>query len=171
MTFVHVVFGEMVPKNLAFSAPDRAALLLAPPLVLVSRAMRPVIASLNWLANLVLRTFKVEPKDESTSTYTMDQVAGIIGAVTARRPLVDHSGTLAGAFEFTDKSVAEVEVGHDNVVTTSGYLHMKVVIELGPDELAVPVPHKRIRRLVADPRQTALEDVIEVLVGEVSDVA
>src|SRR4051794_17874783 len=33
VTFLHVVFGEMVPKNLAFSVPDRAALMLAPPLV------------------------------------------------------------------------------------------------------------------------------------------
>src|SRR3954462_9111816 len=33
VSFLHVVFGEMVPKNISFSMPDRAALLLAPPLV------------------------------------------------------------------------------------------------------------------------------------------
>jgi CBS domain containing-hemolysin-like protein len=71
VTFLHVVIGEMVPKNLSFSVPDRAALLLAPPLVLVSKVFRPVIFSLNWLANMVLRAFKVEPKDEATSTYSM----------------------------------------------------------------------------------------------------
>src|SRR3954465_13107752 len=31
VTFLHVVFGEMVPKNISFSVPDRAVLLLAPP--------------------------------------------------------------------------------------------------------------------------------------------
>jgi CBS domain containing-hemolysin-like protein len=31
VTFLHVVFGEMVPKNLSFSVPVRAALLLARP--------------------------------------------------------------------------------------------------------------------------------------------
>src|SRR6476620_850777 len=46
VTFLHVVFGEMVPKNLSFSVPTRAALLLAPPLVMVSRAFRPVIWTL-----------------------------------------------------------------------------------------------------------------------------
>ena len=30
VTFMHVVFGEMVPKNIAFSIPERAALVLGP---------------------------------------------------------------------------------------------------------------------------------------------
>src|SRR5690606_34004251 len=32
VSYLHVVFGEMVPKNAAFSMPDQAVLLLAPPL-------------------------------------------------------------------------------------------------------------------------------------------
>ena len=39
VSFLHVVFGEMVPKNISFSMPDRAALLLAPPLVGIGRAV------------------------------------------------------------------------------------------------------------------------------------
>ena len=37
VSFLHVVFGEMVPKNISFSLPDRAVLILAPPLVFVAR--------------------------------------------------------------------------------------------------------------------------------------
>jgi CBS domain containing-hemolysin-like protein len=231
VTFLHVVFGEMVPKNLAFSVPDRAALILAPPLVMVSRALGPVIAALNWMANLVLRLFRVEPKDEATSTFTLEQVAAIVAQSQREGVLEDQSGTLAGAFEFTDKTVSEVEVplgavftlpesatpadvqravlehGHSRFVLTDeagapvGYLHMKDVMDLGPGSFHDPVPHKRVRRLVGVPRAIALEDalahlrhhgahlaltvddegepvgvlfledVLEVLVGEVSDVA
>lgn len=110
VTFLHVVFGEMVPKNLSFSVPDRAALLLAPPLVLVGRFFAPVIVTLNWLANLVLRAFKVEPKDEATSTYTLDEVATIVEQSTHEGVLDDASGTLTKAFEFTTKTVADVQV-------------------------------------------------------------
>ncbi|HUG49882.1 MAG TPA: CNNM domain-containing protein, partial [Terrimesophilobacter sp.] len=46
VSFLHVVFGEMVPKNLSFSVPDRAALLLAPPLVFFATVLRPVIRAL-----------------------------------------------------------------------------------------------------------------------------
>src|SRR5690606_5406673 len=61
VSYLHVVFGEMVPKNLAFSIPDRAVLILAPPLVWVSKVFMPVIWVLNAAANGVLRLFRVEP--------------------------------------------------------------------------------------------------------------
>lgn len=115
VTFLHVVFGEMVPKNLAFSVPDRAALLLAPPLVLVSRAVRPVIALLNWLANGVLRLFRVEPKDEAASAYTLDQVAAIVAESTREGTLVDESGTVAAVFEFTEQTAGDVEIPLDHL--------------------------------------------------------
>ncbi|WP_199041943.1 hemolysin family protein [Glycomyces salinus] len=110
VTFLHVVFGEMIPKNLAFSVPDRAALILAPPLVLVSRIVRPLIWSLNQIANGVLRLFRVEPKDEAQSAYTIDEVATIIEESQREGTLVDESGTLSAAFEFTEKIVADVAV-------------------------------------------------------------
>ena len=47
-------------------------------LVFVSRVFRPIIWALNGMANAVLRLFKVEPKDEATSTYTLDEVAAIV---------------------------------------------------------------------------------------------
>ena len=160
VTFLHVVLGEMVPKNLAFSVPDRAALILAPPLVFVGRVFRPIIGSLNWLANMVLRAFKVEPKDEATSAYTMDEVANIVEQSTREGVLADTSGTLSAAFEFTEKKVSDVEVsladmvmipsnstpadiqaavathGYSRYILTNdegeptGYLHLKDVLDL-----------------------------------------
>lgn len=116
VTFLHVVFGEMVPKNISFSVPTRAALLLAPPLVLVARVFKPVIWTLNGIANSILRLFKVEPKDEATSAYTLDEVANIVEQSTRDGVLTDTSGTLTAAFEFTAKTVADVEVPIDSMV-------------------------------------------------------
>ncbi|GAA3701284.1 hemolysin family protein [Microlunatus aurantiacus] len=116
VTFLHVVFGEMVPKNLSFSVPDRAVLMLAPPLVFVSRVFRPVIWTLNALANAVLRLCRVEPKDEATSTYTLDEVAGIVEQSTREGVLTDTTGALSNAFEFTAKKVHDVEVPMDQIV-------------------------------------------------------
>ncbi len=84
VTFLHVVFGEMVPKNLSFSVPDRAVLLLAPPLVFVARLFRPIIVALNAIANGVLRLFGVEPKSEANSTFTLDEVPTIVEQSPAR---------------------------------------------------------------------------------------
>jgi len=41
VTYLHVVLGEMVPKNISFSLPDKAVLLLAPPLVLFRESFPP----------------------------------------------------------------------------------------------------------------------------------
>ena len=116
VTFLHVVLGEMVPKNISFSVPDRAALILAPPLVFVARVFTPVIVSLNWLANSVLRLFRVSPKDEATSAFTLEEVAGIVRQSTREGMLLDASGTLSAAFEFTAKRVLDVEVPLSGIV-------------------------------------------------------
>ncbi|GAB2454852.1 CBS domain containing-hemolysin-like protein [Conyzicola lurida] len=169
VTFLHVVIGEMVPKNLAFSVPDRAALLLAPPLVFVSKVFRPVIGSLNWLANMILLLFRVQPKDEATSTYTLDEVADIVEQSTREGVLADASGALTNAFEFTTKKVADVQVpiaemvllpphstpadiqkavamhGYSRYILTNGeseptgYLHLKDVMDL-TDSVAFTSP-------------------------------
>ena len=48
VTFLHVTLGEMVPKNAAVSFADRAVMLLAQPLVWLSKLLHPVVAALNW---------------------------------------------------------------------------------------------------------------------------
>lgn len=116
VTFLHVVIGEMVPKNISFSVPTRAALILAPPLVFVARIVKPVIWSLNGIANGILRLFRVQPKNEATSAYTLDEVASIVELSTRDGVLTDASGTLGNAFEFTTKNVSDVEVPIDQMV-------------------------------------------------------
>lgn len=135
VTFLHVVFGEMVPKNIAFSIPDRAALLLAPPLVVVSKVVGPLIKTLNWIANSFLRMCGVQPKDEATSTYTIDQVATIVEQSKREGTLDDVSGTISAAFEFTSKLVSDVQVPLAQLVDLPGHTTVRdvqrVVSELG----------------------------------------
>jgi CBS domain containing-hemolysin-like protein len=160
VTFLHVVLGEMVPKNISFSVPTRAALILAPPLVVVSKVFNPMIWTLNTIANGVLRLFKVAPKDGATSAFTLDEVANIVQQSTRDGMLRDASGTLAAAFEFTTKRVSDVAVpveemvllpstatpadvqravaahGYSRYILTNddgdatGYLHLKDVMDL-----------------------------------------
>jgi len=117
VSFLHVVFGEMVPKNLAFSVPDRAVLMLAPPLVWVSKVFMPVIWVLNASANGVLRLFRVEPKSEAASTFTLDEVATIVDQSRREGILADAAGAVAAAVEFTDKKARDIAVPLSQLVT------------------------------------------------------
>ena len=77
--------------------------MLAPPLVFFARVFRPVIFVLNAIANSVLRVFRVEPKDEAASTFTVDEVAGIVEQSTREGVLSDTTGALSNAFELAPR--------------------------------------------------------------------
>ncbi|HTW14086.1 MAG TPA: hemolysin family protein [Nocardioides sp.] len=109
VVFLHVVLGEMVPKNIAIAGPDRAALVLGPPMLGVVTVLRPVIVALNAIANGTLRLLKVEPKDEISSSYTREEVAALVEESRGEGLLeADEYDRLAGALGFTEKTVAAV---------------------------------------------------------------
>ncbi|WP_354697711.1 hypothetical protein DSM112329_03350 [Paraconexibacter sp. AEG42_29] len=108
---LHVVLGEMVPKNLALAGPDRMALLLAPPLTLVARVLGPFIGLLNRWANGVLALFGVEAKDEVTSAFTRDEVAGLVHESHREGLLDGDERRLAiGALELDSRSARSVVI-------------------------------------------------------------
>jgi CBS domain containing-hemolysin-like protein len=109
VVFLHVVLGEMVPKNIAIAGPDRAALVLGPPMLGVVTVLRPIIVALNAIANGTLRLLKVEPKDEISSSYTREEVAALVEESRGEGLLeADEYDRLAGALGFTEKTVAAV---------------------------------------------------------------
>jgi CBS domain containing-hemolysin-like protein len=71
VTFLHVTFGEMIPKNASFSVPDRALLLLAIPLVFLGNIVMPLIVALNAIANGVVRLCGMTPRSEAVSTLSL----------------------------------------------------------------------------------------------------
>jgi CBS domain containing-hemolysin-like protein len=117
---LHVVIGEMVPKNLALAGPDRAALTLAPPLAAVVTVLKPLIVTLNALANGVLRLLRVSPKNEVTSSFTRDEVAGLLDQSRAGG-LLDQRGhdLLTGALTLEDRDTRAVLIPCDRLTTVT----------------------------------------------------
>jgi len=216
VAYLHVVVGEMVPKNLAIAGPDRAALLLAPALLYVSRALRPVIRLMEGLAKAMVRVLGIEPKDELTSAFTADEVQFIV-AESHREGLIETSRHGLAAvplsqlvtltFGATPDDVERLVAKHgfsrfvitDAAGEVAGYLHLKDILYADDALRRAPVPIKLVRSLatvrsgdevedvlatmqltgahlarVVDPEGGVsgvvfLEDVLEELVGEVTD--
>jgi|GEM_PF-5783215 len=55
LSYLTLVLGELVPKRFALQAPERVALLVARPVVLIARLTRPFVALLTASTNLVVR--------------------------------------------------------------------------------------------------------------------
>ena len=78
VVYLHVVLGEMIPKNIALAGPDRAALVLGPPIWTIVIVLRPIIVVINAVASSVLRLLGVELQREVSSTYTREEVAALV---------------------------------------------------------------------------------------------
>jgi CBS domain containing-hemolysin-like protein len=116
VTILHIVVGEMVPKNIAIAGPERTSLWLVPALVAFLKVTRPVITVLNWLANHVLRLFGVTPVDEQQSAYTPQEIAGMLSE-SRREGLLDASQTrrLTQTLSSAEHTVADVMIPLDRV--------------------------------------------------------
>ena len=226
---LHMVLGEMVPKNIALAGPVRSALWLGPPLLAIVKAVRPLIAMLNGLSNVVLRrAVHVEPQDEASGAYDADQIADLI-AESHREGLLDDDDqqlltstvalqrrtasavllplptlvTITGQETVRDVEQLSVSTGFSRFPVLdggrlTGYVHVKDVIaaQKGPEKRIDRNLLRRIARVTVDQALVdvlatmqrkgahlaavdgddgqplgvvALEDVLEELVGQVSD--
>jgi len=127
VVFVHMVFAEMVPKNVAIAGPERTLLWLAVPNRAYQVVFSPVVRGLNWLGNLGVRAIGREPRDELDGGHTAEQLAWIVAA-SHEHGLIeqDDNDLLGAALDFGQREIrtvmvprAEVEaVAVDDTVAT-----------------------------------------------------
>ncbi|TCT20191.1 hemolysin family protein [Thiobaca trueperi] len=60
ITYLHIVFGEMIPKALALSHAMRVALWVTPPMLLIGLLLYPLVRGLNLIGNFLLHLVGVE---------------------------------------------------------------------------------------------------------------
>jgi CBS domain containing-hemolysin-like protein len=113
---LHVLLGEMVPKNIAIAGPESAAMLLVPPYLLWVRAIRPVIAFYDWCAHITLRAFRVQAKTELENTVSMVELSEMI-AESRSEGLLDPEEhmRLSRALQIRTRVVADVAIPLDEV--------------------------------------------------------
>lgn len=78
VTFLHIIFGEMVPKNIALAGPETVAMLLVPTHLLFVKITRPFIIAMNWIAGHTLKAFGIQQRDELDSIVDPEQLATMI---------------------------------------------------------------------------------------------
>jgi len=109
MIYIHVVIGEMVPKNLALAGPTKAALWLVPALVFFVKLTQPAVHGLNAVANACVRFAGIKPSQEVASTFSRDEVAGFVKE-SQREGLLstDEEQLLSGALSLDERTIRSV---------------------------------------------------------------
>lgn len=188
--FLHVVFGEMVPKNLSIANPQRLLVVLAPILVGIGHVIRPIIQAMDRLANWFLRSAGVEPKSEISETFTVEEMATIVEHSQQEGMIDDDLGLLSGTLEFSTDSAADVMVPLEELTildesctpdqvekevartgfsrfpvadeqgVLKGYIHLKDVLYADETERDQPVTSWRIRKMEAVAMEAEVEDAL-----------
>jgi CBS domain containing-hemolysin-like protein len=108
---LHVLLGEMVPKNIAIAGPEAAAMLFIPPYLVYVRAARPFIAFYNWCANITLRAVRVEVRDELDITVSTVELSEMIAESVSEGLLDPEEHTrLTRALQIRHRVVNDVAV-------------------------------------------------------------
>ena len=111
MTALHVVVGEVAPKNLAIFYPDRMLPILTVPLVAFTAALYPFIWALNSASNLLLRLVGVPVEEASHGAlpHTAEELRQLFRqAADAGTIEADSASLLRGAFDFGDLKVRQI---------------------------------------------------------------
>ena len=117
VVFLHMVIGEMAPKNIAIAEPERSVLWLAVPMRMYAGLLRPVIHVLNMTANALLRLLRVEPRDEMLVAHSAGEIARML-ADSRREGLIEEFDAflMTGVLSYRDREVGSVMVGREAVV-------------------------------------------------------
>ena len=120
VTVLHMVLGEMVPKNITIAGPDRAAIALGPPMARVVTVLKPLIWFFNTLANAFVRLFGVQPTDEVAASFDSSEIRSMITQSRSQGLLGDEVGELAaGALGFETHDARSVLLPTDELVTVT----------------------------------------------------
>jgi len=160
-TVLHLIFGEMVPKNIALVAPDATLRWLVIPYRLYLFLFRPVVQLLNAVANLSSRAVGIQPRDELSSVHTASELAAIVAHSSAGGAIeADDAEILRGALAFAQRPVAEIATplaDHPsvNLGATAGQLERAVasggggrVLVLDPRRGSTPIGYLHARDLL-----------------------
>ncbi len=117
ITFMHITFGEQLPKMIALQRAEAVAIISAPPTELVAKIFRPFIMLLYATTNACLRLLGLEFRAEEHAVHSPEELLLLVGRsakaglMTAReRELVER------AFAFSDLTAGEVMVPRTEVI-------------------------------------------------------
>ncbi|HEV3223976.1 MAG TPA: hemolysin family protein [Puia sp.] len=94
VTFLSILFGELIPKRIGLLKAERIALIAAGPMKVFSRIGYPIVALLNWLSNIFFIVFSIKPSPEGN--VTEDEIKAII-----------NEGTEQGTIEEAEQEIIE----------------------------------------------------------------
>ena len=138
-TGLSMVFGELVPKNLAIAHPLQVGRYTIRPVWIFNKALSGFISALNNAANFVVRKFGVEPADELASARSPQELSALV------RHSTGDGGFSAGKARVLDRSLKFGDASADDIMTPRSTVVTLDVEDTALDliKLAIETGHSR----------------------------
>ena len=136
LVFVHVVFGELVPRAIALGKVEKIAMAVSRPLSLFYILTFPLVVVFSRFSRAVLQLLGIESVQKEDIAHSEDELRMIVSA-SERGGVLDHmeSRLIDNVFDFADRVAREVMVPRQDMVCLfaddSLSENMKVVKETG----------------------------------------
>ncbi|MBQ7507268.1 MAG: HlyC/CorC family transporter [Lachnospiraceae bacterium] len=110
LTFLILIFGEIVPKTAASLRADKLSMLYAPVIYGLMVVLTPVIFAINQLSRLVLLLFRINP-DAKKEAMTEEELKTIVD-VSEEQGVIENEERqiIRNLFDFTEAEAKEVMV-------------------------------------------------------------
>lgn len=109
ITFMHVVFGEMIPKALALQTPESISVSVNPLMRVFGFVFRPMIAVLNFLALTLMRLLGIKDPGKAAGLYTSKELAIVTEEVAASGQLNEvQQNLIHNIFELEDRTAEQL---------------------------------------------------------------
>jgi CBS domain containing-hemolysin-like protein len=116
ITFLHVVFGELIPKALALQNPDSASLWLARPLIVFARLTRPLVLMMSGLSSFILRRVGARPVDGEEAAHSIEELMLLIEDTEEAGVLdPDQADFVQNVFRLSNKHVRDCMAPRDKM--------------------------------------------------------
>ena len=93
LTYMSLVFGEVVPKRIGLSNPEGIAKTMAAPMIFLSRITSPFIALLTFSSDLLMKLLRIRPNENAV---TEEEIKSLI-----------QEGTTGGAIEEIEQEIVQ----------------------------------------------------------------
>jgi putative hemolysin len=130
VTFMHVVFGELMPKTMALQTPDRVALWVAKPLNIFARFALPFVFVMNGTGNFLVRLLGYRPPSGEGLVHSVEELELLIEDTQEAGMLEpEQVEIMQNVFRLYDKTVRDCMVPREQMATLELHMEPEKVLE------------------------------------------
>lgn len=114
LTILLLIFGEITPKTLAALRPEAVAYPVSLPLLLLQKVLYPLVASLSWVSNGLLKLLGVDVSNKGSDSLSTEELRSVVRESGSDMPM-NRQSMLLGILDLERVTVDDIMIPRNEV--------------------------------------------------------